>query len=249
MTGQLRCSIADRIMTIVIDNEAKRNAMSRRMTDDLGSLLEQADTDDSVAVVVVTGAGRRAFCSGHDIAELIDNPEAAYDAAINEAFRAPRQIRKPTIGAINGAAFAGGLNLALACDVRIGSTTASFAATGARLAMLPIAGQLSVLPTLVGAGPALDLLLRARVMDAARAHEVGLLSQVVEPDELMEVVAEAAAFMASTPIDLNAAIKRAVWTTVDAAGTQARTIEVGESEAFGRSPEAAKRLQAFLSRK
>ncbi|QQQ64394.1 enoyl-CoA hydratase/isomerase family protein [Paenarthrobacter ureafaciens] len=248
MSGELRSVLANGVLSLVIDNEARANAMSQQMTKALGRELDRADQDDEVRVVLITGAGDRVFCSGHDITELLENPTAAFDAAANEVFQRPRLLRKPTIAAINGAAYAGGLNLALACDIRIGSAAASFAATGARLALLPIGGQLSVLPTLIGVGPAMDMLLRSRPVNADRAFALGLLSQVVDPAQLHAVAAEAATFLASTPVDLNSAIKRAVWSSLEDAGRPARQVEIFESETFGRGSEAQRRLSAFLAK-
>lgn len=248
MSGEVRSVLADGVLSLVIENEARANAMSQQMTTALDRELDRADQDDEVRVVLIRGAGDRVFCSGHDIAELLDNPAAAFDAAANEVFQRPRLLRKPTIAAVNGAAYAGGLNLALACDIRIGSSAASFAATGTRLALLPIGGQLSVLPTLIGVGLAMDMLLRSRPVNADRAFAIGLLSQVVEPAHLVAVATEAATFLASTPTDLNSAIKRAVWSSLDEAGRPARQVEICDSESFGRGREAQRRLSRFLTK-
>lgn len=249
MSGQLHASSTDAVLTLTIDAESKANAMTHAMTRDLASHLERAENDDDIAVVVITGTGRHAFCSGHDITELVADPTSAYDPKINAIFQTPRHLSKPTIAAVNGAAFAGGLNLVLACDLRIASTGATFAATGARLALLPLAGQLSVLPSLAGPGIALDMLLRGRPISARRAYEIGLVSEIVEPDDLEHVAAEAAEFIASTPSALNNAIKRAVWSTVEVAGQRAREVETGEAARFGEAPEATRRLGSFLNRK
>lgn len=248
MSGELHSVLANGVLSLVIANEARANAMSRQMTDALGRELDRADQDDEVRVVLISGTGDRVFCSGHDITELRGNPTAAFDVTINEVFQRPRLLRKPTIAAINGAAYAGGLNLALACDIRIASSAATFAATGTRLALLPIGGQLSVLPTLIGVGPAMDMLLRSRPIDADRAFAIGLLSQVVEPGQLNAVATEAATFLATTPVDLNTAIKRAVWSSLDEAGRPVRQVEVSDSEPFGRAREAQRRLDAFLTK-
>lgn len=248
MSGEVRSTMENGVLSLVIANEARANAMTQQMTQTLSRELDRAEQDDEVRVVLISGVGDRAFCSGHDISELLDNPTAAFDPTINEVFQRPRLLNKPTIAAINGAAYAGGLNLALACDIRIASSAASFAATGTRLALLPIGGQLSVLPALIGVGPAMDMLLRARAINADRAFVIGLVSEVVEPGQLQKVAADAAISIASTPPTLNAAIKRAAWSTLDAAGGHARQIEISDAESFGRSHEARSRLHAFLSK-
>ncbi|BCW83987.1 enoyl-CoA hydratase [Arthrobacter sp. NicSoilE8] len=248
MTGELLSDLREGVLSLVISNETKSNAMSQQMAEALRTEFVRAEDDDEIRVVIIRGAGHHAFCSGHDITEPVDNPSAAFDPALNEVFQRPRLLRKPTIAAVNGAAYGGGMNLALACDIRIASSTASFAAMGTRLALLPVAGQLSILPSLVGIGPAMDMLLRSRPVDAHRALAIGLATQVVDPEELDAIALKAANFLASTPPDLNEAIKRAVWSSVNEAGRSAKQVEETEAPAFGLGAEAQHRLRSFLTK-
>lgn len=249
MQGTIETSLHDKTLVLTISNEPKRNALTRVMTDSLASELHRADSDDAVAAVVIAGSGEKAFCSGHDLTELVDRPDAAFDAAINEPFLLPRKISKPVIAAVSGAAFAGGLNLAVACDIRLAAQNAKFSATGTRLGLLPIGGQLSVLPQLIGAGPAMDMLLRSRPLDAWRAFEVGLVSEIAEDRAaLLKLALDVAASLADAPSALNAEIKNAVWSSVLQVGEYARKVEVERGEVFGNSVDARVRMDAFLNR-
>lgn len=250
MQGTIEADLRARTLILTISNESKRNALSRAMTENLQRQLSRADGDDAVAAVVIVGSGDKAFCSGHDLAELIERPDAAFDPVINEPFLLPRKISKPVIAAVGGAAFAGGLNLAMACDIRLASRNATFSATGARLGLLPIGGQLSTLPQLVGAGPALDMLLRSRPVDAERALQIGLVSELAHDGEaLLRLALEVADTVAGTPPALNREIKRAVWTTIEDAGEAARRVEIERGEVFGHSPEARARMKKFFGPK
>ena len=162
------------------------------------------DADDNVSVVVLTGAGR-AFTAGLDLKELGRDPlglgAANADGSGGEPCLAIRECRKPVIGAINGVAITGGFEVALACDVLIASTAARFADTHARVGIMPGWGLSQRLPRTIGVYRAKELSLTGNFLDAKTALEWGLVSRVVEPDELVPTAMKLAADMASIPAE------------------------------------------------
>ncbi len=181
------------VATLLLDRPERRNAMSRAMWLALPALLAQAAADDTVAALVVTGAGGH-FCAGADIAEF----EAAYadasaiaatNAAIREGVDALERFPKPAIAAIRGACVGGGVALALACDLRFAAEDARFAVTPARLGLIYSHGDTLRLVRAVGLARAADMLLSARMVTAAEAARIGLVQHLVVPDGLEAALA------------------------------------------------------------
>src|SRR5699024_5908180 len=143
--------------------------------------------DDNVDVVIFTGAGEKAFVAGADIHEL--NRRLPYDALLANMQRLYDRIAtfsKPTIAAVNGIAFGGGHELALACDIRVGSTNALFALPETGLGIIPGAGGTQRLARVIGIGAATDVIMSGARLKSQRAYDLGLLTELVEPAELME---------------------------------------------------------------
>lgn len=166
-----------------------RNALDEQMVDGLRASLDAAATDDGTRAVVLTGEGT-AFCAGADLArfdEALDGRAFRFQShrltALTELIE---RIEKPVIAAVNGAAVGFGVQLALACDLRVGATSARFLFSEGRLGLLPTHGGVARLVKLVGLARARDLLLSSREVSAARAYELGLLTEVVPDDELLE---------------------------------------------------------------
>jgi enoyl-CoA hydratase/carnithine racemase len=171
---------------ITLNRPESMNALDAETLQLLGAHLQAFDADDALRVAILTGAGEKAFCAGADlkkkggggIQELWNRGRQDYRAggrALN--------VSKPVIAAINGYCLAGGLELALACDIRIASTTASFGAPEVRWSLLQGYGALR-LPQTVPLSVAMDMLLTGDRMDAKRAYEVGLVSRLVPPEDL-----------------------------------------------------------------
>jgi enoyl-CoA hydratase/carnithine racemase len=145
-------------------------------------------------VVVFTGAGDRAFVAGVDIGELRDySVQTALASDIQRLFDRIEEFPKPTIAAVNGVALGGGCELAMACDIRMAAETARFGLPETALAVLPGAGGTQRLARLVGTGRAVELILTGRVVPAAEALDIGLVTSVVPPDRLMTAAREVAA--------------------------------------------------------
>ena len=183
----------DGVSVLTINRPEKFNAMNKHVLQRVEEHLDQLATDDSIDVVVFTGAGEKAFVAGADIQEL--NRRLPYDGIIGTMQRLYDKIAsfsKPTIAAVNGIAFGGGHELALACDIRVGSTNALFALPETGLGILPAAGGTQRLAKIVGIGVATDMIMSGARFKADRAYELGLLTELVEPNELLEAAHEKA---------------------------------------------------------
>jgi enoyl-CoA hydratase len=168
------------VLTLTLNRPQKRNALSVALRTALFSALAAAESDDEIDVVVLTGADP-VFCAGLDLNELDDSDQLQYVA--------PQwpTMSKPVIGAINGAAVTGGLELALYCDILIASERASFADTHARVGLVPTWGLSVRLPQKVGVGMARRMSLTGRYLPAAEALRAGLVTEVVPYDQLLAV--------------------------------------------------------------
>ena len=167
---------------VTLNRPDARNAMSRALNEQLADLAPEVDVDDDVRAVVITGAGDKAFSAGADLKErrgLSPDEAGRYVTVISRAITAWADMRKPTICAMNGSAYGGGLELALACDFRILVEGAELALTEVKLGIMPGGGGTQRLPRLIGEARAKELILLGRRIGSARALEIGLVHQVV----------------------------------------------------------------------
>lgn len=173
------------IARLTVNRPAKMNAMTDDMYAAIGDAVRSAEADPEVRAVVVTGAGDRAFSAGHDLAELADRGDPAdWQPWRGLRFDQGLQCSKPLIAAVNGYCLAGGLELALFCDIRIATPSAQFGAPEVTRGILHGYGALR-LPDLVGMSHALEMLTTGEFVDAERALQIGLVNRVVEADELL----------------------------------------------------------------
>lgn len=192
-TEQLRCDISDGIAIVTFDNPAKRNALSAPIRAALPGVLRSLQADDAVRVVVLTGAGGKAFVSGADISEFGDQrttPEARadFDRGQADTARAWAALEKPIIAMIQGFCIGGGLLTALQADIRICSDDSVFAVPAARLGLGYGFGGVEQLVQLVGPSWASEILFSARRLSAAEAVQAGLVNRVVPPEILEDEV-------------------------------------------------------------
>jgi len=195
-----------------IDRPDRMNALSRATVRKLGELAREADGDASIRAVILTGAGERAFCAGADLKERKGmNEEDVRDflGLYRSAFDAIDKLSKPVVAAINGVAFGGGLELALACDLRVMSATAKVGLTEVSLAIIPGAGGTQRLTRIVGEAKAKELILLARRLEAPEALALGIVSRVAgEGEGALECAkALAAPFETAAPIAVAAALE------------------------------------------
>jgi len=199
------------IATVTLNRPEKRNAISFELIEDLMDALSTAEYSN-VQVVIITGAGK-AFCAGLDLENLKNllgktHEENVQDSAtMARLFRRIYDFPKPTIGAVNGAAIAGGTGIATMCDFTLAVPEAKFGYTEVRIGFVPAIVS-SFLVTQVGHKIARDLLLTGRLFDAAEAHRYGLVNEVVEPDELLPRARQLALqLMENSPSSVRAAKK------------------------------------------
>ena len=217
MYEHIQVAEADGIMTVTLNRPDKLNAFIGHMRRDLAEALEHAGSDRGTRVVIITGAGR-AFCAGGDIAfmaELMQRRDAEEFSRILGAGRrvilAIRQMSKPVIAAINGPASGAGCNLALACDLRIAANTATFSQSFAKVGLHPDWGGTYFLPRLVTPNKACEMFFLGESIDADEAARLGIVNQVVAPEELESATMQLAQRLRAAPPIALAAAKHAVY--------------------------------------
>ena len=192
----------DNIGVLTVNRPEKLNALSNELIGELEQLLAQVENDEELRVLVITGAGEKAFVAGADIQELVDR-DALIGRRVSrtrqESFSRIENLPIPVIAAVNGYALGGGLELALACNIRICSDRAQFGAPEVKLGIIPGDGGTQRLPRLVGLGRAMEMILTGDFIDAQEAYRIGLANQVVPHDELMEKTMELAQKIAKRP--------------------------------------------------
>ncbi|MDR8412678.1 enoyl-CoA hydratase-related protein [Nonomuraea sp. 3-1Str] len=191
------------------------NSLTAEVKSALLEALRRAAGDDQVRAVLLTGSGR-AFCAGQDLREHADNLEAGRGLAgtvrehYNPLVELITTMAKPVVAAVNGVAAGAGASLAFACDLRIASERAKFALAFSGIGLAPDSGASWTLQRLVGAGRAAELMLLGEPVDAARALELGLVTRVVPPDDVLKAAGELAVRLAQGPTRAYAATKRAL---------------------------------------
>lgn len=200
------------IRTITIDRPEQLNALDRATIAELDQALTAAEADRTVRVVIITGSGEKAFVAGADIKEFahfsVEEGRALAADGQRKLFDHVEHLNKPVIAAVNGYALGGGLELAMACHVRIASETAKMGLPEVSLGVIPGYGGTQRLPRLVGRGKALEMILSAQMIDAADALQWGLVNRVVPADQLLSTAHELATrIMRNSPTALAAAIR------------------------------------------
>lgn len=248
-------AVADGVAVVTLNRPEAMNALSKALRAELAAVMQGMDAREDVRVVVLTGAGTRAFTAGLDLKELGSDAAAMGDATGTSAeanpVKAVEQCRKPVIGAINGVAITGGFELALACDVLIASENARFADTHARVGIMPGWGLSQKLSRLVGIYRAKELSLSGNFLDAATAERWGLVNRVVPADELLPAAMKLAADMATIEPAFSAAYKKLIDDGFAVGFGEGLALETARSSAANRavSPdEVAKRREAVQAR-
>jgi enoyl-CoA hydratase len=234
------------------------NSLSPESICGMMDLWQRAEEDDTVRLVVLTGAGNRAFCAGADLKLTIPllsgarAPETEYDHRLlntpdwlGRLMQRNRSFTKPVIAAINGTAMAGGCELALASDIRIASTNATFALSEARLGIIPAGGSMVRLPRQIPWCHAMEFMLTGDAISADQAGDIGLVNRVVEPEDLYgEVEKLIDRLKSNAPLSLQA-IKRTAILTSGLELDEAFAIEDREASAIVLTEDAREGPRAF----
>jgi len=193
--------VSDGVALLTLNRPQVMNSFNFALLHALKNEIDLLDRESAVRVIVITGAGTKAFAAGADLKErLTYTPEQVKEFiyTIRNLFTQIEYMRKPVIAAVNGVALGGGTELAMACDLRIASMNASMGQTETRLAIIPGAGGTQRLPRLVGKGIAKELIFTGRRVGAEEALRIGLVNKVCEPQDLLKEARAMAAMICET---------------------------------------------------
>lgn len=199
------------IGTLTINRPKNLNALNKEVLEELTQVLKDVEKEEDIHVLIITGAGEKAFVAGADIKEMKDKNAIEgrdFSTLGNMAFSQLENLRQPTIAAVNGFALGGGCELAMACDIRIGSVNAKFGQPEVGLGITPGFGGTQRLSRLVGLAKAKELIYTAKTINANEAMSIGLLNQLVEAADLVaEAEKMAQAIMKQSPLAVEASKK------------------------------------------
>lgn len=258
MYDNLLYTVTDAVCRITLNRPQVYNALSPGLIHDITAAMNAAGADEQVRVIVLTGAGDKAFSSGADLKEGITN--AAYSdgqlalgntlrTTYNPMIQAIRNVAKPVIGRINGVAAGAGCSLALACDVVISTDDAYFSQIFVNIGLMPDAGSTFFLPRLIGPQRAFDLCSTGRRVYGPEAAQIGLVSRSVAAAELDTAVDEVVAYYASAPTLAIGLMKKVLNQSLYSDLAHQLEQEADNQDVLGRSIDAAEGISAFLMKR
>jgi len=248
----LQLDRADGIAVLTVNRPDRLNALNARTVAELERAFRELHDDTAVRGIIITGAGEKAFVAGADIAELstmqpLDGIRVSRQG--QAAFRFLERMPKPVIAAVNGFALGGGLELALACHLRLASTRARFGLPEVKLGIIPGYGGTSRLPQLIGRGRALELILTGEMIDAAEAYRIGLVNHVEEPPQLLPAARGLLQkILANGPVAVALALE-AVDHAASATTEQAETLESNLFGLLAATADMREGMAAFLEKR
>ncbi|BFH13976.1 enoyl-CoA hydratase [Paenibacillus melissococcoides] len=245
-------SMGNGIVLMTLNRPEAANALSIKMLEQLRDAVATCKFDRSVRCIVVTGAGEKAFCAGADLKERAGmdmNRVRRTVSLIRQSINDLEALPQPVIAAVNGAALGGGMELALACDIRIASETATFALTETSLGIIPGAGGTQRLPRLIGKGRAKELIFTARKIGAKEARDMGVVEYVAPLESLLDKALEIAGqIVRNAPIAV-AEAKFAIDKGCDADLSTGLAIEQNAYEVTIPTKDRLEGLQAFKDKR
>jgi len=244
------------VTVLMLNRPDVLNAFDEPLTEALNASLEDCAADPAIRAVVITGAGR-AFSTGQDLADRLTTIEKGGDLHLGDELRrryhpaiaAIREMRKPVIAAVNGVAAGAGLGLAIACDIRVAASSASFRAAWSRVGLVPDAGSAFFLPRLVGWGRALDMVLTGEPVAADKALRIGLVTRVWGDAEFEAKWRELAQTLASGPTEAFALTKEGLNTAMARGFAEFLEQEAELQDRAGRTHDYAEGVKAFSQKR
>ncbi|MFN2399451.1 MAG: enoyl-CoA hydratase/isomerase family protein [Gemmatimonadaceae bacterium] len=243
--------IRGRIAMVTMNRPEKRNALDGQMRCAFLGVMDKLDRDANVRAIVITGAGDKAFVAGADIGEFEGRTPVDQWRVMKlpTVFHAIERSPKPVIAAVNGFCLGGGMELALACDIRIASTSARFGQPEVNLGIIPGGGGTQRLPRIVGLGAALKLILSGELIDAVEALRLRLVEEVVEPGQLIERALAIAETIASKSPVAVAAAKEATRAAFNLSLDDGLKLETSLFQLCFSSEDKAEGVRAFLEKR
>ena len=249
--GEVLSSLEQGVLTLTLNRPDALNAATDPLLEQLHEGLRGAGRDENVRVIVITGAGR-GFCAGQDL-QAVQGRQVSFKAHLektyNQVISRLRGLEKPVIAAINGVAAGAGFSLALACDLRIASSAASFVPAFSRIGLIPDSGMTYHLPRLVGYQKAYELLVTSPKLSAEDALALRLVERVVPAGDFEAAVSDLAAQLAAGPTRAFGLTKRALQRNATATLDEALAYEALLQEVAGRSEDYREGTQAFREKR
>ena len=239
-----------KLALITIDRAEKHNAISLQTLEELNQAVDFAATDSTIGVIAITGAGGKAFASGSDLNEVLDRDlKKALEPIIQGLADKLERLPKPTIAAIDGICMGGGLEVALGCDLRVATRHSKFATPEGKLGLIPGGGATARLPRLVGRGWGMEMLLMGETIDAERALQIGLITRLVEADELIPELMRMAEHLSTFAPFVPRTMKAMVHFGMEASLAGALMLEKYAQGALVQTEDKNEGLNAFLEKR
>jgi len=235
---------------ITINRADKHNAISLATLDDLHTAVDTAAADDAVRVLAITGAGGKSFASGSDLSEVLHRDfRKALEPIVQGLADKLERTPKPTIAAIDGICMGGGLEVALGCDLRVATPKSRFATPEGKLGIIPGGGACARLPRIVGRGWGMEMMLMGEPIDAERALQIGLVTRLVESDELLAEVRRMADHLAQFAPFVPRTMKAMVHFGMEASLAGALMFEKYAQGALVQTEDKVEGMTAFLEKR
>jgi len=248
--GQIDYDVSNHIATIVLNNPAQRNAVDKEMSGQLVAAYEDVIANDDVRVLIITGEGDKAFCSGASITGYLADGVLGENAENQRSpLPKPWRIYKPVIAAIEGFAVGGGFTLALYCDMRVVTSASKMGPTALKRGVVNGATQATRLTRLVGTANALELVLMSKVIDGAEAYRIGLAQRLVEPGNALAEAMDMATTIASFSPDAVQGTKRLAYDNLDLPWEEGLEWELAVSERSFRTADALEGFTSFVEKR
>ena len=235
---------------ITINRAEKHNAISLATLDELNDAVDQAAAAEQVRVISITGAGGKSFASGSDLSEVLDRDfKKALEPIVQGLADKLERTPKPTIAAIDGICMGGGLEVALGCDLRVATPRSKFATPEGKLGIIPGGGATARLPRIVGRGWGMEMMLMGESIDADRALQIGLVTRLVEPEELIPEIKRMADHLSQFAPFVPRTMKAMVHFGMEASMAGALMFEKYAQGALVQTQDKEEGIRAFLDKR